>query len=154
MHCNTHGTAGIAIVMATYFITKNVRKTYLIGGIVAFASHYALDYIGEFSYRSMQEMLTIETSIFVLSMLMMSFAGIKFLKLSFFGFFMANLMDVIDKKMYLAILFPKHYKFTYYFHSQNMVLFKLSYQETIGATIFSVFLLSITFFYCLRNKAK
>lgn len=152
MHCNTHGTAGIAILITTYLLTKNVKKTYIIGGIIAFASHYILDFIGESGYRSMQELLSIETFVFMVPMVIMYFAGIKFLKISFFGFFMANLMDVIDKKMYLAILFPKRYSFTYYFHSKKQVLFNISYQATIGAAVFSMILVITCLLYLKYRK--
>ncbi|MGY6647657.1 hypothetical protein [Wenyingzhuangia sp. IMCC45574] len=150
MHCNTHGTIGIAILTTTYLITKNEKRTYWIGGILAFGSHYLLDYIGEASYKSMLEMLSIETSIFIVAMLLMCFNGFKALKLAFFGFFMANLMDVIDKKLYLAILFPKQFDFTYYFHTRNPPLVNISYETTIGAAICSVILV-ISCWFLLRK---
>ncbi len=153
MHCNTHGTAGIAILTTTYLLTKNVKKTYIIGGLIAFGSHYVLDFIGEAGYQSMFQMLSIETSIFLFSMLLMYKAGMKAFQLGFFGFFIANLMDVIDKKAYLAILFPKHYDFTYYFHSKDQVLFPISYEATLGAALFSLVLVTFCYF-GLKSKNK
>lgn len=151
MHCNTHGTAGIAILTTCYLITKSKKKTYILGGLIAFGSHYVLDLVGESGYKSMLQMNSIEVSIFLFSMILMYRAGIESLKLAFFGFFMANLMDVIDKKAYLAILLPKEYKFTYYFHSKDQVLYPISYEATLGAALFSLILVLICFF-CLNSK--
>lgn len=151
MHCNTHGTVGIAIVATCYLITKSKKKTYILGGLIAFGSHYLLDYIGEAGYKSMLQMNTIEISIFLVAMLLMYKAGMEYFKLAFFGFFMGNLMDVIDKKAYLAILLPNQYDFTYYFHSKKPPLFSISYEATLGAALFSLILVLVCFF-CLKYK--
>lgn len=153
MHSNTHGTAGIAILTTCYLITKSKKKTYVLGGLIAFGSHYVLDCIGESGYKSMLQMNTIEVSIFLFSMLVMYRAGIEYFKLAFFGYFMANLMDVIDKKAYLAILLPKQYDFTYYFHSKNPPLIPISYEATLGAALFSL-LLVLACFFVLKFKMK
>ncbi|WP_405565896.1 hypothetical protein [Polaribacter sp. Asnod6-C07] len=154
MHASTHGAIGIAIITATYIITKSEKKTFIIGGILAFASHYVLDFIGEFPYRTIQEMLFIEFAVYLWSLVLMYFLGIKYLKFSVFGFFMANLMDYIDKKMYLSIFLPKEYPFTYYFHSKNQVLIPISYQKTIIAAIVSVILIGICFLILRNNKMR
>lgn len=152
MHASTHGAIGIAIITATYAITKSENKTYIIGGILAFTSHYILDFIGEAPYKSMQEMLLIEVAVYVWSIALMFLLGIKYLKFAVFGFFMANLMDYIDKKMYLSIFLPKEYPLTYYFHSKNQVLIPLSYQETIIAAIVSVMLSGFCFLFLKYRK--
>lgn len=154
MHASTHGAIGIAIITATYIITKSEKKTFIIGGILAFASHYILDFIGESPYKTMQEMLFIEVAVYLWSLVLMFFLGIKYLKFSVFGFFMANLMDYIDKKMYLSIFLPKEYPFTYYFHSKNQVLFPLSYQKTIIAAIVSVILIGACFLILKNSKMR
>ena len=145
MHASTHGAVGIAIITTIYIITKSERKTFIIGGTLAFISHYLLDFIGESPYKSMQEMLLIEVALYLWSLILMFFLGIKYLKFAVFGHFMANLMDYVDKKMYLSIFLPKEYPFTYYFHSKNQVLIPISYQVTIIAAIFSGLLISLCF---------
>lgn len=145
MHASTHRAIGIAIITATYVITKSEKKTYIIGGILAFASHYILDFIGEAPYRSMQEMLLVEFAVYLWSLILMFFLGIKYLKFAVFSHFMANLMDYIDKKMYLSIFLPKEYPLTYYFHSKNQVLIPINYQETMIAAIVSATLIGACF---------
>ncbi len=154
MHANTHGAIGIAIITATYLITKSEKKTYIIGGILAFASHYILDFIGESSYKTTKEMLLIEVAVYLWSLVLMFFLGIKYLKFAVFAHFMANLMDYIDKKMYLSIFLPKEYPYTYYLHSKNQVLIPISYQETIMAAIVSAVLIGICFLLLKHRKNK
>jgi len=154
MHASTHGAIGIAIITATYLITKSEKKTYIIGGILAFSSHYILDFIGESPYNNMQEMLLIEFAVYLWSLVLMFFLGLKYLKFAIFGHFMANLMDYIDKKMYLSIFLPKEYPFTYYFHSKNQVLIPISYQATITAAIVSAILISSCFLMLRHRKRR
>ncbi|APZ46751.1 hypothetical protein BW723_10855 [Polaribacter reichenbachii] len=154
MHASTHGAIGIAIITATYVITKSEKKTFIIGGILAFASHYVLDFIGESPYKTIQEMLFIEVAVYLWSLILMFFLGKKYLKFSVFAFFMANLMDYIDKKMYLSIFLPKEYPFTYYFHSKNQVIFPISYQNTIIAAIVSVILIGVCFLWLKNSKRR
>lgn len=153
MHANTHGVIGIAIVTATYLITKNDKKTFLIGGILAFASHYVLDFIGEAGYKSVQQMLFIEFAVYLWGIVLMSFLGRKILLLTIFAHFMANLMDYIDKKMYLALFLPKEYSITYYFHSKEQVLLPISYNATLMAAFLSAIIIGICFFVLRLNKS-
>jgi len=69
MHASTHGAVGIAIITTIYIITKSERKTFIIGGTLAFISHYLLDFIGESPYKSMQEMLLIEVALYLWSLI-------------------------------------------------------------------------------------
>lgn len=140
MHAGTHGAVGIAIITATYIFTKSEKKTYIIGGVFAFVSHYILDFIGEAPYKSIQEMLLIELAVYAWSTVLMYLLDIKYFKFAVFAHFMANLMDYIDKKMYLSIFMPKEYPYTYYFHSKTQVLLPLNYRETIAAALLSVLL--------------
>lgn len=153
MHANTHGAIGVAIITATYLITKSKKKTFIIGGILAFASHYFLDFIGESGYKSVQEMLLIEFGVYLWALVLMSFLGKKFLIFTFFAHFAANLMDYIDKKMYLALFLPKEYEITYFFHSKNQVLLPLSYANTIAAAFISTAIIGICFL-LLKSKKK
>lgn len=145
MHCNTHGTAGIAIITTCYLLTKSTKKACALGGTIAFLSHYILDFIGESGYKTMQELLLVECIILLYSMVVMYKSGFKFLLLAIYGYITANLMDLVDKKMYLAILFPKNYSLTYYFHSKNQVLFPISYEATMAAALFSLVLVLICY---------
>ena len=154
MHANTHGAIGIAIVTATYLGTKSEKKTFIVGGILAFASHYVLDFIGEAGYKSVQQMLLIEFGIYLFAIIIMSFLGKKYLFFTIFGHFMANLMDYIDKKMYLALFLPEEYKITYYLHSKNQVLYPINYNVTILAAIFSVILIGVCYFTLKFYKSK
>ena len=153
MHANTHGAVGIAIITATYLLTKSDKKTFLIGGSLAFTSHYVLDFIGEAGYKSVQEMLLIEFSVYIWALLIMSFLGKKFFVFTVFAHFAANLMDYIDKKMYLALFLPKDFQITYYLHSKNQVLLPISYEMTIIAAIVSALSIGVCFL-LLKSKRK
>jgi hypothetical protein len=153
MHANTHGAIGIAIITATYVLTKSEKKTFLIGGLLAFASHYVLDFIGEAGYKSVQEMLLIEFGVYVFALVLMGFLGRKFFVFAVFAHILANLMDYIDKKMYLALFLPKEYEITYFFHSRNQVLLPISYNETIAAAFISIAII-VFCFVLLKSKEK
>lgn len=153
MHANTHGAIGIAIITATYVFTKSEKKTFLIGGVLAFASHYILDFIGEAGYKSVQEMLIIEFAVYFWALVLMRFLGKKVFFFTVFAHFMANLMDYIDKKMYLALFFPKEYEITYIFHSKNQVLLPINYEATLTAAFISALIIGVCFL-LLKSEIK
>ena len=154
MHANTHGAVGVTILTVTYLIVKNDKKAILIGGLLAFSSHYILDFIGESGYKSIKEMVLIEFGIYLYGIILMSSLGKKYLLFTIFGHFMANLMDYIDKKMYLALFLPKEFEITYYFHNKNQVLYPINYKATILAAIFSAILIGICFLILKLYKRK
>jgi hypothetical protein len=154
MHANTHGAIGIALVTATYLVTKSEKKTFIVGGVLAFASHYVLDFIGEAGYKSVQQMLFIEFAVYLWGIVLMSLLGRKILILTVFAHFMANLMDYIDKKMYLALFLPKDYEITYYFHTRDQVLLPLSYNATLIAAVVSTLLITMCFLILKFKKSK
>jgi len=94
-----------------------------LGCLLAFGSHLLADYIGEAKgiVTTKQRIVfdVIPTIILFLSAYL--FGGASEVWLVFLGSIFGNLPDLIDKKMYLTILFPTKFKVTNYLHWQKVV---------------------------------
>jgi len=94
-----------------------------LGCLLAFGSHLLADYIGEAKgiVTTKQRIIfdVIPTVILFLSAYL--FGGASEVWLVFLGSLFGNLPDLIDKKMYLTILFPTKFKATNYLHWQKIL---------------------------------
>ena len=94
-----------------------------LGCLLAFGSHLLADYIGEAKgIRTTRQMFIYDVVpsliLFVSAYL---YGGTDELTLVLLGSFFGNLPDLIDKKMYLTIVFPDKFKNTNYLHWQKIV---------------------------------
>ena len=94
-----------------------------LGCLLAFVSHLLVDYIGEAKgiVTTKQRIVfdVIPTIILFISAYL--FGGTNEVWLVFLGSLFGNMPDLIDKKMYLTILFPTKFKVTNYLHKQKLV---------------------------------
>lgn len=144
MYSSVHATAGTLIVLATYAVTNSTSSAMIIGGSVAFLAHDVLDRFGEKSYGDLQTSLIWEVVPLLLFAVMAYLSGLW--QLYFVGWIAGNLMDIIDKKLYLAILFPKRVSFMYLFpchrRTPNVQLTQRSTQLTAIAAACTLFLIT------------
>jgi len=107
MYSNVHGVAGTLLVLGAAQVSPDPVIAMAAGGIAAFYSHDVLDRLGEKSYGDLKTTALWEGIPFAL------FACVAFLSgqwwLYAFGWVMGNLMDIIDKKLYLAIIWPSRF---------------------------------------------
>lgn len=94
-----------------------------LGCLLAFVSHLLADYIGESNgIRNTKERIVFD---FIPTLICFIFAfifgGLNEVYLMFLGSLFGNLPDLIDKKLYLSIFFPKKIKSTQYFHWQKVI---------------------------------
>jgi len=94
-----------------------------LGCLLAFGSHLLADYIGEAKgiVTTKQRIIfdVIPTIILFISAYL--FGGANEVWLVILGSIFGNLPDLIDKKMYLSIMFPTKFKATIYLHWQKIV---------------------------------
>lgn len=91
MYSNVHGVSGAII----YSSCPNK----IIGGILAFLSHFLLDYIGESGYGSKKIEFLIE-GVFLLIFLIIAIFS-KDTSGYFIGWILGNFPDLIDKRLFL-----------------------------------------------------
>lgn len=144
-----HTLTGIAIVATV--------ANPILGIGLAIGSHFILDFINESGLsRKDQTHYDMNFSImgYLISILLFIIdsrdPGYLFLESRSYYFILGsicgNLLDLIDKKLYLAIFFPERYKPTYYFHLRKKPL--LNPPPIITKVIGVVsFLLILLFFY-------
>jgi hypothetical protein len=146
MWSSTHGAVGGAIMMVT--------PDPFVGVGLAFVSHFVMDYIGETNYRDNVEAFIVELLLFVVYMAATSLHPQWWLLV--FGWFFANLPDLIDKPR--RLIWEKDEWFSCHngvglFQSFGIklgypVLWRLSYQNTmiwnISSTLVFVIMVLIT----------
>lgn len=107
MYSNVHGTAGALLVLAGCTVSDDPVIGATAGGLAAFFSHDLLDRLGEKSYGPLKVALLWE------GLPLLLFASVAYLSGSWWiyalGWVLGNLMDIIDKKLYLSILFPNKF---------------------------------------------
>ncbi len=143
MYSAFHGSVGVVLVSATYLVTKSEVLAFTLGGFLAFLSHDLIDRLGECSLGKGKTMITHE----VIPYLIMIGSGlyINYFWLFFVGYICANGMDLIDKKMYLSVLFPKKHKASFWFkcHRRKPNI-DLTYNQTKNAAWISCILIILT----------
>jgi len=94
-----------------------------LGCLLAFGSHLLADYIGEAKgiVTTKQRILFDVIPTVILFIFAYLFEGLSEVWLVLLGSLFGNLPDLIDKKMYLTILFPNKFKVTRYLHWQKVV---------------------------------
>ena len=107
MYSNVHGTIGTGLVLATYAATGDTGTAIALGGAAAFVSHDALDRLGEKSYGDLTETIMFEAVPLVVFAYMAHMSGMWWLYAV--GWIAGNGMDLIDKKLYLSILWPSRF---------------------------------------------
>jgi hypothetical protein len=90
-----------------------------LGCILAVCTHLGLDYINEAGFRRKDQIFYDALPLFILS-IVSAYTG----DLTWFiqGWFFGNLPDIIDKKAYFTIFFPKKFKSTEYLHWQKPII--------------------------------
>lgn len=144
MYTNIHATAGTLIVLATHAVTQNTETAIALGGALAFLSHDPIDRLGEKNYGSMEISLRWE------GVALAVFAIVAYLSgqwpLFAVGWIAGNGMDLIDKKLGLAIAFPDKFKFGYFFKCHRRAPnIKLTLGQTkLAAVLASVAITTVT----------
>ena len=100
MYTHVHSVVGTAIVGATYLVTKDVWLTSIIGGTLSFVSHHYVDKLGEASLTD-SDKYGMEISVMI-NLLGASYALGDLFWIPILGIIAGNLMDLIDKKLYLV----------------------------------------------------
>ena len=119
MYSNVHGTIGTICVVGTYKLTNNLTLSYTLGVTLGILSHDLFDRLNEFPYGGLKKTLLWELIPFLI------FVSLAFLSdntiLYLIGWVSGNLMDLIDKKGGLSILFPDKYPATYLFKCHRRI---------------------------------
>ncbi len=132
MYASEHGVVGAAIVVAAAQVDPAAG---LVAMVPAFLSHWYLDWIGEAGFPTKRQTVIWEVVPFL------SFACAAYLSghgwLFAAGWFAGNLMDIVDKRAYLAPLLGWQFGMT--FHRNNPARFPITLTQTklaaIGAAI-------------------
>jgi hypothetical protein len=107
MYPNVHGVVGAIVTISTYAVTKDTTITYIVGGLLAFASHDVMDRLGEKKYPSTKFLLLFEGSLFAIFCYLAYKSNLTILYV--IGWICGNAIDFIDKKMGLSIINPTKY---------------------------------------------
>ncbi|TVZ55586.1 hypothetical protein OD91_0841 [Lutibacter sp. Hel_I_33_5] len=142
MYSAPHTAVGITCTMLTYKLTNNLNASYLVGGIAAFMSHYFVDYLGEAGLKK-SELFKFDVLPNIVILLIGFVSGNFWLFLV--GSTMGNLMDIIDKKFYLSIFYPKKYPATYFFHTQTPIIKFTEKQTKIAAFVSILICITLIF---------
>lgn len=150
MYSAVHGTVGVACTLGVYAITKDEVLSGIIGGMLAFTSHDLLDRLGEFHYPNTKFFVLFEGSLFTIFCMIAWFSSLTVLYA--IGWFSANLMDFIDKKMGLSVYDNIKYPYGQFFkcHRRRPDI-DLTFEQTILAGYLSMILIII--FYTLEIQA-
>ena len=105
-----------------YSIIKLVGGNPL-GCLLAIVSHFLADYIGESGgiKTTKQRVIFDIVPTIILAVSSYFYGGIAEVWLVILGSVLGNFPDIIDKKLYLTILFPTKFKMTEYLHWQKIL---------------------------------
>jgi hypothetical protein len=94
-----------------------------IGCVVAVATHFIFDYVGEKGIVSTKDRVIYDLLPTVIAGIFLYFySGVDEAWLLVYGSLLGNLPDLIDKKLYLTIFFPSKFKSTNYLHWQKPII--------------------------------
>lgn len=144
MYSSVHGSVGVVIVGVTYLITKDNTTSILVGGSLSFLAHDPTDRLGEEGFKSVKLMLFHELPCYFLMILGGLITDNLFLFL--FGYISGNGIDLIDKKLYLSVLYPNKYRETKIFkcHKRNPNIQLTLKQTKIASWISCLLIIIIT----------
>jgi len=135
MYSNPHATTGLAITTATYVITQDESLAFAIGIPLAIASHYFLDYLIE-SHLSKKEIILYDIVPSLIYFVLALLSGHFWLMMA--SWVAGTLLDLIDKKLGLTVLFPKKFKTLRFLHNQkNGIRFTLK-QTKIASVVSTI----------------
>jgi len=130
-----HASIGLAIHTTIYAVSKDEFTTFVVGVPLSIFSHWVADFLFEAKLSS-EDMLTYEGF-----GLCIFYGGILFTDMSIFWLFFflsswcsGNLLDFIDKKMYLATIYPDKFKVTNWFHNHKKGI-KFTKRQTKNSAI-------------------
>lgn len=133
MYSNPHAATGLVITTTVYALTNSEELAFAIGLPLAIASHYFLDFLFE-KHLSKEEVLIYDVVPSFIYIGLSIISGHFWLMM--FSWWSGNLLDLIDKKLYLTVFFPDRFKPTHYFHNHtNGIKFNLN--QTKVASIIS-----------------
>lgn len=133
MYSNPHATLGLIITTTSYALIEEKQTALFVGGFLATISHWFFDFIGEAGLTKYQVLIH-EVGSFILFFFLGFLSGN--LTLFITAWIGGNFMDLVDKKMYLTVFFPKKFNPTYYFHKQKPLI-RLTNKQTVVASIVS-----------------
>ena len=137
MHSIPHAATGLVIKTTVYALTKSEVLAFTIGTPLAVASHYFLDFLFE-KGMDRNELLIFEGMPSIMYILLAICSGHFWLMIC--GLVEGNLLDWIDKKLYLTVYFPKKFKPTFYFHKHKKGI-RLTLKQTKLAGIISTIII-------------
>ena len=142
MYSNPHAAVGLVLTTTTYVLTNSEELAFAIGIPLAIASHYFLDFLFE-KHLSKKEVIEYDVIPSLIYVLLALFSGHFWLAM--FSWWAGNLFDLIDKKLYLTIFFPKKFKATHYFHNhKNGIRFTLK-QTKLASVVGTVIIIGMMF---------
>lgn len=106
-YSNVHAVVGTGVVLAVHAITGDTTTAVVLGGAGAAVSHDALDRLGEASYGD--KLTTIQWELYPLWIFAMVAYFSGNWELYAVGWIAGNLYDIVDKKLYLSILWPERF---------------------------------------------
>lgn len=94
-----------------------------LGCLVAIGTHFLADYIGERGLYTQKQRIIYDVLPTIIAFIVVYFVGGTYEVLTLLlGSVLGNLPDLIDKKLYLALFFPKKFKITRYLHWQKLII--------------------------------
>ncbi len=128
MYASQHGAVGASIVVAAAHVSPDAA---LVAAVPAFVSHWFVDWVGEAGFPSKTRMLIWEVIPAFSFALAAWFSGVWWLFA--LGWLAGNMMDIIDKRFYLAPLLG--WKFGMLFHRGNPPRFHLTLPQTKATAV-------------------
>ena len=146
MYSNIHGVTGALIVSGVAEATGGDPTAVALSVVAAFLSHDVLDRLGEKSYGNMATTLWWEGVPLLVFMILAYLSDQWWLYA--IGFIAGTGMDLIDKKLGLAIMFRDRFSFGHYFRChRRQPDINLTLGQTRFATIFATVLLIVVSVY-------
>ena len=116
-----------------------------IGCVVAVITHFVFDYVGEKGIVSVKDRVIYDVLPTAIAFIVVYFTGgITDVGILLIGSILGNLPDLIDKKLYLTILFPNKFKNTEYLHWQKVKFHPTEKQTKLIGVLASMLIILIS----------
>lgn len=116
-----------------------------LGCLLAFVSHLVADYVNENGLKTIKQRIIFDVIPTIILFIASYFYGGWYeVWLVFLGSVFGNLPDLIDKKLYLTILFPSKFKSTEYLHWQKPIINPNELQTKIIGYVAMILIIIIT----------